>query len=510
MSRRLLFLFIVAVCLLTGVGLVSANSTTFSITPDGPVVIGTPLTLHCTADQGTTRYEIVGTLQSSEHFNEFAGPDNIGYLKTEEWGAGTLTITCAVRRGNDWANAERITKTVQVLSGQGGSNTTNGNSAGGFYSGSNPPPLLPSASRMDNGQVDLITYCEGSQLGDPIGTTDVGGLNCGGTQIPWEVVCDYVWGGTAWHNINGHNPNGVRCGGSAAVPSQNITHPQGNPCEITALVTKGGAAQILPGIANNLRNSASTTGKFVVSIPGGSTISIIDGPTCANGHRWWKVNFNGTIGWTADGDSNEYWMQGVGATSVVGNNANADTVVSKTFNIHGQSITLNMDTSTYVIKNGAELVALQLRTVSDKINEQTSQSGKAIALGSYEFPSVPFYDGGESEVQRREIVEAFCGSDTRCSDNIKYQFGYRSADPSSIGNIVFGYFCAELGIGTTAENTASNFDQFINPKSLGHVYDNPDDFAQRRLGRTLYGLNPNPYTVTTDQIENTAVQVDLF
>jgi len=45
----------------------------------------------------------------------------------------------------------------------------------------------------------------------------------------------------------------------------------------------------------------------------GTLMKILEGPVCANGWVWWKVQgyTSGDIGWTAEGDSNNYWLEPV-------------------------------------------------------------------------------------------------------------------------------------------------------------------------------------------------------
>jgi len=43
---------------------------------------------------------------------------------------------------------------------------------------------------------------------------------------------------------------------------------------------------------------------------------VLDGPTCADGYRWWQVRLeaDGTIGWVADSDQVGYWIEMASAT----------------------------------------------------------------------------------------------------------------------------------------------------------------------------------------------------
>jgi len=52
---------------------------------------------------------------------------------------------------------------------------------------------------------------------------------------------------------------------------------------------------------------------IVGSIPSGDTFDILEGPQCAalNGtnYLWWKVNYYGVIGWTAEAGDGVYWLE---------------------------------------------------------------------------------------------------------------------------------------------------------------------------------------------------------
>jgi uncharacterized protein YraI len=44
-------------------------------------------------------------------------------------------------------------------------------------------------------------------------------------------------------------------------------------------------------------------------IPGEGVFSVVGGPQCADGYRWWQVSYNGLVGWTASGSGSEYWVE---------------------------------------------------------------------------------------------------------------------------------------------------------------------------------------------------------
>lgn len=69
-------------------------------------------------------------------------------------------------------------------------------------------------------------------------------------------------------------------------------------------------ARVVPfGGANRMRSEPSINGEVVGSIPPGSSFEVLDGPECANGFAWFEVEFQGVVGWTAEGDSEDYWLE---------------------------------------------------------------------------------------------------------------------------------------------------------------------------------------------------------
>ncbi len=58
---------------------------------------------------------------------------------------------------------------------------------------------------------------------------------------------------------------------------------------------------------NNLR-SQPAVGEVIGQIQPGEDFTVMAGPECVDGMYWWQVDYNGTVGWTAEGDSREYWL----------------------------------------------------------------------------------------------------------------------------------------------------------------------------------------------------------
>lgn len=74
------------------------------------------------------------------------------------------------------------------------------------------------------------------------------------------------------------------------------------------------------GVANRVRdNPGKKEGQIIGYMPPGTTFVVIDGPVCdpEDNLRWWKVNSNGLIGWTAEGEKDEFYLAPVEATPPV-------------------------------------------------------------------------------------------------------------------------------------------------------------------------------------------------
>jgi LysM repeat protein len=124
-------------------------------------------------------------------------------------------------------------------------------------------------------------------------------------------------GTTATQLANGNcltNPNNIEVGQVLYIPPTVIITdtPAATPaCTLAPRLTTGALARVIPGSANALRSLPGTNSPSVVigEIPGGNLISVLAGPTCANGYYWWQVNYNGSVGWTAEGQGSTYWLE---------------------------------------------------------------------------------------------------------------------------------------------------------------------------------------------------------
>ncbi|MBN1681043.1 MAG: SH3 domain-containing protein [Anaerolineae bacterium] len=71
----------------------------------------------------------------------------------------------------------------------------------------------------------------------------------------------------------------------------------------------GQKGRVTPGLPNKIRSEPATSAPQVGAIPGEGVFTVIGGPRCADGYTWWQVSYTGIIGWTANGSSQEYWVE---------------------------------------------------------------------------------------------------------------------------------------------------------------------------------------------------------
>jgi hypothetical protein len=74
-------------------------------------------------------------------------------------------------------------------------------------------------------------------------------------------------------------------------------------------LTIGTQGQMSPGPANNLRAEPSTRGDYLGQLESGDIFDVLAGPVCADGYAWWLIDWDGLIGWTAEGVNRDYWLE---------------------------------------------------------------------------------------------------------------------------------------------------------------------------------------------------------
>jgi hypothetical protein len=125
--------------------------------------------------------------------------------------------------------------------------------------------------------------------------------------------------------LDGGAPQWIALGGQAALSTGEVVYdvfsyrgeiPSVSPVDVTCPKTKpsrltvGIRAQVKAGAKVNFRESP-TKGKVIEKLTEGATFLPLDQPTCGqeDGITWWKVNYNGKIGYVAEGHNDFYWLK---------------------------------------------------------------------------------------------------------------------------------------------------------------------------------------------------------
>lgn len=80
-------------------------------------------------------------------------------------------------------------------------------------------------------------------------------------------------------------------------------------CAMPARLTAGQTAQVTPGTPNNVRSLPTVGADRVGQLPGGTRLTVLDGPQCVDGFVWWFVESAEITGWTAEGSDGSYWLE---------------------------------------------------------------------------------------------------------------------------------------------------------------------------------------------------------
>jgi hypothetical protein len=176
----------------------------------------------------------------------------------------------------------------------------------------NCPGFLP--SRLVVGQKGRVTPGDPNRLRQSPGNTRIVG------QIPGGEIFDVLEGpacvdGKAWWRVHWSGIEGWTAEGENSVYwlEPYLVCPGFLPSRLQA----GGLGRVLPGPNNALnsqpaRPSVNPNSKRIGSIPPGGTFTVIEGPICdPEGIAWWRVNYNGRIGFTGEGQGNAYWVEPV-------------------------------------------------------------------------------------------------------------------------------------------------------------------------------------------------------
>ncbi len=85
---------------------------------------------------------------------------------------------------------------------------------------------------------------------------------------------------------------------------------QSEECSLPERLTIGQMAQVTEiTSANRVRAAAGLGGTVLGEIPPGAIFRVMSGSICADGYRWWQVQYADINGWTAEGGDGQYWLE---------------------------------------------------------------------------------------------------------------------------------------------------------------------------------------------------------
>lgn len=75
------------------------------------------------------------------------------------------------------------------------------------------------------------------------------------------------------------------------------------------VLAAGQPARVTAPNGLNMRSAPTAAGTLVVQLATGARVTVLEGPTDAEGFTWWKVDGgNGQSGWVAQGDAETVWL----------------------------------------------------------------------------------------------------------------------------------------------------------------------------------------------------------
>ncbi|MBK8022065.1 MAG: PD40 domain-containing protein [Chloroflexi bacterium] len=98
---------------------------------------------------------------------------------------------------------------------------------------------------------------------------------------------------------------------TATAPALETNCPAGFAGYLQPRLVVGGQARLgASGTPNRLRDRPSIDAQQIGLIQPGTTVLVLSGPSCEDASRliWWRVDAEGTIGWTAEGRGEDYFL----------------------------------------------------------------------------------------------------------------------------------------------------------------------------------------------------------
>jgi hypothetical protein len=105
----------------------------------------------------------------------------------------------------------------------------------------------------------------------------------------------------------------VRTGDAYSPPAEPAPTQPAEPvaCSLPSRLNVNDWAVVSPGLPNVIRSEPGRgpNSSIVGEISAGTTIRLLEGPVCASGYYWWRVDVGMVSGWTAEGGDGAYWLE---------------------------------------------------------------------------------------------------------------------------------------------------------------------------------------------------------
>jgi uncharacterized protein YgiM (DUF1202 family) len=102
---------------------------------------------------------------------------------------------------------------------------------------------------------------------------------------------------------------------STPEPAAAATATEGPTATFTATAVPGTAlavgqpARVVAPDGLNMRDQPSSAGQLLLLLPSNQRVTVMEGPTDAEGFRWWRVDDGGgNVGWVAESDGETEWL----------------------------------------------------------------------------------------------------------------------------------------------------------------------------------------------------------
>ena len=71
-----------------------------------------------------------------------------------------------------------------------------------------------------------------------------------------------------------------------------------------------GQVAFTDGTPSRLRSAPDRYSAQIALMAEGTPFTVLDGPTCMDGYRWWQLSLSdGTLGWAAEADTTTYFLE---------------------------------------------------------------------------------------------------------------------------------------------------------------------------------------------------------